>query len=375
MKVVVDCRPFVRNVAGTAMFLKLAIKAWKRQYPDHELVLLAPKEFKPEIGSFSDAQVLIKPWKMFGRFVPNFIWFLFYLPILIFIEKPDLYFSPSPSLPFFLPPKTKSLIIVHDVVNLELKNTMELKNKIQNIFLFGRSVKRSDFIWTNSNYTADKVNQYFPKRKSKTLFSGLTVDADVFKMKKIDLETERSLRTRYGVEGNFLLFVGTVEPRKNLNFLLKIMPELVKQTGVKLLIVGAKGWKESALYSYVERNPVLRDNVLLAGFVPEDDLVNLYNIANCFVSTSLNEGFGMPQLEAIMCRCPVVTAHNSAMIEVVSGRGITIDGWDETEWVETISCVVNGPKENFYAENLNLGQYEWPFIIKGLVEYMEVNPL
>jgi glycosyltransferase involved in cell wall biosynthesis len=96
----------------------------------------------------------------------------------------------------------------------------------------------------------------------------------------------------------------------------------------------------------------------------------LYNIADCFVSTSLNEGFGMPQLEAMMCKCPVVTAHNSAMIEVVAGRGVTVEGWQEQKWLDEICRVVDLGRDSFYADDLNLRQFDWTFIIKGLVRYI-----
>lgn len=370
MKILVDCRTFTRNIAGTAMFLKLAIQAWAKEFPEDELLLVAPQSFKPEVENNIGSRILIKPFTFLGLRLPNFIWFLLYLPLLLFREKPDLYFTPSPAIPFILPRKTKTLIIVHDVVNIEMGGTMEMKNKIQNILLFGRSVKKADYIWTNSNYTKEKVMQYFPKRKSTSIFSGLSVDSNVFVKKNITVEKEKQLRDKYNLGSRFLLFVGTIEPRKNLEFLLHLMPKLAERIQVKLIVVGAKGWKESNIYRLVEENESLKTNVVFPGFVPEEDLVDLYNIADCFVSTSLNEGFGMPQLEAMMCKCPVVTAHNSAMIEVVAGRGVTVEGWQEQKWLDEICRVVDLGRDSFYADDLNLRQFDWTFIIKGLVRYI-----
>lgn len=369
MKVFIDCRPFARNIAGTAMFLKLAIKAWHREFPEHNLVLVAPQSFKPETGTLPGTR-LIKPMKLFGRSVPNFIWFLFYLPLLLMKEQPDLFFTPSPSLPLWMPRKTKSLIIVHDVVCIEHRDTMEMNNKMQNWLFFRRSIRNADYIWANSEYTRKKIDQYFAKRRASAVFSGLSVDDSIFFRKTISEERRFALREKYNLSDKFLLFVGTVEPRKNLKFLLRLMPELVRKQKVKLLVVGARGWNESDVYEIVKQNAVLKENVVFTGFVPESDLVDLYNIANCFVSTSLNEGFGMPQLEAIMCGCPVVTAHNSAMIEVVAGRGVTIAGWQEHTWIDKICEVIDSERNQFYTENLNLEQYDWSFIIKGLVKYI-----
>ena len=369
MKVFIDCRPFVRNIAGTAMFLKLAIKAWHREYPEHDFILVAPQSFKPETGNLPGT-ILVRPLKIFGRCVPNFIWFIFYLPLLLKKERPDLFFTPSPSLPLWMPKRTKSLIIVHDVVNIEFRDTMEIKNKMQNWLFFERSIKNADYIWANSEYTCKKIDQYFPRRRARSVFSGLSVDDSVFFKKNIPEERQLDLREKYDLGKKFILFVGTIEPRKNLKFLLKLMPELVRKQNVKLLVVGARGWNESDIYEIVDNNAILKKNVVFSGFVPESDLVDLYNIANCFVSTSLNEGFGMPQLEAIMCRCPVVAAHNSAMIEVVAGRGVTIEGWQEYDWIKKICEVIDLGRDQFYTDKLNLEQYNWSFIIKGLVKYI-----
>jgi glycosyltransferase involved in cell wall biosynthesis len=96
--------------------------------------------------------------------------------------------------------------------------------------------------------------------------------------------------------------------------------------------------------------------------------VRLYNLAALYVSTSLNEGFGLPQLEAMNCGCPVVSPHNSAMVEVVEGAGMTVEGWDLGAWYDTILSVYNNSE---YYRNLGLQrakQYEWPAIVHSIAQ-------
>ena len=104
----------------------------------------------------------------------------------------------------------------------------------------------------------------------------------------------------------FLFFVGSFQPRKNLPFLLSLMPDLYKK-GLQLLVVGGKGWKNTSISEIINSPGFPSEAVVFAKFVTNEQLADLYKIAECFVSTSLNEGFGLPQLEALKCGCPVVT--------------------------------------------------------------------
>ena len=92
-------------------------------------------------------------------------------------------------------------------------------------------------------------------------------------------------------------------------------------------------------------------------------------MAACFVSTSLNEGFGMPQLEALKCGCPVLTSHNSAMIEVVSDieGGHTIKGYETEAWIDAILKIVHNPR---FVKAEKLSTYNWEYIINGLMYYL-----
>ena len=167
------------------------------------------------------------------------------------------------------------------------------------------------------------------------------------------------------------MFVGTIEPRKNLSFLLHIMPEIYKRTGYKLLIVGAKGWQSSNLSSIINASDYPREAVCFTQYIGSEELIVLYNLANLYISTALNEGFGMPQLEAMACGCPVVSPHNSAMIEVVEKRGLTIKGWDKKNWVNQICGLLEDMKKIEAMKNPDISEYNWQDIIERVRHYIE----
>lgn len=99
--------------------------------------------------------------------LPNLIWLNVIMAQLCKKLDINTYFSALPCIPFFIPSKVKAIIVVHDVVNIEFKKTMQWTNKIANKLFFSRSIKNADIIWANSNYTKNKIMRYFPYRKAK----------------------------------------------------------------------------------------------------------------------------------------------------------------------------------------------------------------
>lgn len=115
-----------------------------------------------------------------------------------------------------------------------------------------------------------------------------------------------------------------------------------------------------------------QEAVVFCGYVTNGDLVTLYNTADCFVSAALMEGFGMPQLEAMLCGCPIVTAHNTAMIEVAKGKdgASTVEGYDPEEWKRVIlHTLKTRPKIN----QDQLSEYDWAYIIRRFENYLSAH--
>lgn len=153
-------------------------------------------------------------------------------------------------------------------------------------------------------------------------------------------DASKTLIEKYGVAGKFILYVGTLEPRKNIPNLLRAFA-VVKRGNIphKLVLVGAAGWKYDEIFKVIEDLGIQGD-VILPGYVPDEDLVLLYNFADLFVYPSLYEGFGLPPLEAMACGTPVVTSNRSSLPEVVGDAALLVDPSDVEALADAIENVL-----------------------------------
>ena len=172
---------------------------------------------------------------------------------------------------------------------------------------------------------------------SPTLFHPVTDEAQ-----------QRAVRQRLGVgEGPYLLSLATLEPRKNIDHLIRCFGQLVESRElpdeVKLVLVGTKGWKFDGIMAEVERTPGLRSRLIFTGFVQDKDLAPLYSGATAFVYPSLYEGFGLPPLEAMQCGLPVITSNTSSLPEVVGDAALLVSPTDTDALCQAMLAVVNSP--------------------------------
>jgi glycosyltransferase involved in cell wall biosynthesis len=145
-----------------------------------------------------------------------------------------------------------------------------------------------------------------------------------------------SVRSRFGLPDRYLLFVGTIEPRKNLGRLLSAFEVVRAERLVEgLVIVGQRGWLYDAFFAQLEESPA-RDGVVLPGYVPDEDLPALYSGAQAFAFPSIYEGFGLPALEAMACGVPVAASSASSIPEIGGDAALYFNPLD----VESISDVL-----------------------------------
>jgi glycosyltransferase involved in cell wall biosynthesis len=147
-----------------------------------------------------------------------------------------------------------------------------------------------------------------------------------------------SFRQKRGLPERMILFVGTIEPRKNVARLVEAYSRL-RDGQVKLVIGGARGWLYEEVFARVEELELTGD-VLFPGYIPPDELPLWYNAAELFVYPSLYEGFGLPPLEAMACGTPVITSNVSSLPEVVGEAGLTVDPMDSMGLAEAMNQVL-----------------------------------
>jgi glycosyltransferase involved in cell wall biosynthesis len=142
----------------------------------------------------------------------------------------------------------------------------------------------------------------------------------------------------------YFLSLCTLEPRKNLSFLLRCFANLLTQNPtleLNLVLVGVSGWKNNDIFQTVQNNPTLKSHVIFTGYIPDQDLSAIYSGALAFVYPSLYEGFGLPPLEAMQCGTPVITSNTSSLPEVIGDAGIMINPTDSDELCQAMLDLIN----------------------------------
>ncbi|MCL1495602.1 MAG: glycosyltransferase family 4 protein [Pseudanabaena sp. Salubria-1] len=145
----------------------------------------------------------------------------------------------------------------------------------------------------------------------------------------------------------YLLSLCTLEPRKNLNFLLQCFAQLLAQDPsleINLVLVGVSGWKNNNIFQTVQSNSLLKNHVIFAGYIPDHDLSAIYSGALAFVYPSLYEGFGLPPLEAMQCGTPVITSNTSSLPEVVGKAGLMINPSSRDDLCQAMLTLIDNSK-------------------------------
>lgn len=210
---------------------------------------------------------------------------------------------------------------IHDLTYFKFPETFSYGSYKIKAILAPISIKRSKIIIADSENTRNDISEMFPgtKDKIRVIYPGRP-DFKAVEDKKLVEDTKR----KYGIEGEYIMVVGTLEPRKNLKSLIKafkLMYDRVKD--IKLVIVGKKGWLYKEVFEILEESK-FKNAVIFTGYVPQEDLPCLYSGAQCFVYPSIYEGFGLPPLEAMCCGTPVVVSNTSSLPEVVGDAGIYV---------------------------------------------------
>ena len=248
------------------------------------------------------------------------------LPIELITGRVDLLHATDFTLPPTLP-GTRTLLTVHDLSFVRVPQAASPPLKAYLDTVVPRSVVRADHILADSAATKrDLIELYHtPAAKISVLHSG--VDK---RYKPIGEQAHiRSVRARYGLgDGEYILSVGTVQPRKNYARVIEALARLRAQ-GHELhyAIAGGKGWLDGEIADAIKRAG-LGDHVSLLGFVDDADLPALYSGARMTVMVSLYEGFGFPVLESMACGTPVLASNISSLPEVAGRAALLVDPYD-----------------------------------------------
>lgn len=241
----------------------------------------------------------------------------------------------------------KRIAVVHDVAFQFFPRYIQAKNLAYLQKQLAKSLRRSTKVIAVSEATKRDLVKYFQVPEEKIAIVYNAVDHDIFN--KAARIRSHVVRKKYNIPGRYLLFVGNIEPRKNLIGLLKAYSSSFEQHHAALVIVGGGKWtwNDSNFHEALDRLSGLP--IIRTGFISDEDMAALYAGALSFVYPSFYEGFGIPCLEAMACGCPVICSNLSSFPEIVGDAALQVDPYD-TEAIA--SAIVQVTSDKILRERL-----------------------
>jgi glycosyltransferase involved in cell wall biosynthesis len=248
---------------------------------------------------------------------------------------------------------------VHDLIFRHLPEHHKLLNRWYLNWALPLYCRRATHIIAISECTREDLIEAYELTPGKISVIGEAADP---RFKPQSADRVAAVRRRYGLPERYLLFVGTIEPRKNLTRLLHAF-EVLRQEGLVdgLVLVGKRGWLYDDFFAELERSPA-RGAVILPGYVPDEDLPAVYAGARALAFPSLYEGFGLPVLEAMASGTPVTCSGTSSLPEVAGDAAITFDPTSEEGIVHALRRLLGDPdlQQELAQRGLRrAGQFSW----------------
>lgn len=238
-------------------------------------------------------------------------------------------------------------VILYDLIPLVHHETY-LKNPVVKAWYLEKieHLRRADLWLAISESSRHEGIEHL--RLPNDLSVNISTDADQhFQVQNISARAEQELRQKYGLNSPFVMYTGGIDHRKNIEGLIRafsMLSEPIRDGHQLAIICSVQPESRVKLKQLAEKLGLVNNKVVLTGFVPEDDLVSLYNLCKLFVFPSWHEGFGLPALEAIRCGAPVIGANTSSLPEVIGLKEALFDPYSDQEMAKAIEHALSADK-------------------------------
>jgi glycosyltransferase involved in cell wall biosynthesis len=264
------------------------------------------------------------------------LWDLLLLPGVLNKLKVDAAIFPKNVVPFHT--KYRSFVVIHDLAYFDAKlGAYPVLDTLYMRTMIPRSVRSAAGVFAVSENTKKDIIHYTDCNPSKIV---VTYEAaDKIYQPISDVSYLSKIRKKYNIPDDFILYVGSLSPRKNIIRLLEAFSRVQNELPHKLVLTGSKSWKDSPVYQTMKKLN-LHNRINQLGYVDEQDMPALYNLASAYIYPSLYEGFGLPVLEAMQCGCPVAASNATSIPEVAGDAAILFDPLDIQTMTEAIRSVL-----------------------------------
>lgn len=357
------------RIDGTRVYILNLLKYFGKLDQSSEFLIYHRSKFNPELTppNFSN-------YKIKKIFAPLF-WTQTRFAAELWKDRPDVLWMPMHNAPLLRPKKIKTIVTIHDLAFKYFPEHFPKKDLLKINLLTGLAVKNAGGIIAISESSKKDILKFYPEtraEKIKVIYHGF--DPEVFQ-KKRDLEKEAGIKKRLTIRGKYLLYAGAIQPRKNLEVLIEAFNRL--KTGQKsdlaLVLAGEKAWLSESTVQKAHKSPFSGD-IIMPGKLKFDDLGHLFRGAAAFIFPSLYEGFGIPILEAMAAKVPVICAQNSSLPEVGGVAALYFNSGDAEDLAQKIKLVLED--EDFRSIMIAKGleqikKFSWEKCARETLEYLK----
>ncbi len=368
MKIGINAQLLKIENSGVENCIRGLVEALLEIDSENEYVLYLPKQ--AELRNIPD--YVVRRTRLTNHLRPvRVFWEHVLLPQFLVRDKIDVFHSPG----YILPPlvSVPSVVSIHDLITLLYPSLCKRSNALYYRLFLYQSAKKAQRIIVHSEKTKEDLINYLgiDGDKIAVIYPGISKGFKILR----NAQLLKRIRRKYLLPEEFILFVGNLEPKKNVVRLIRAFLKLRKEKSIKhsLVIVGRKGWKHKDIFGAVKGSPYGKE-VIFTGYVPDEDLPAIYNLAGLFVFPSIYEGFGLPPLEAMACGLPVITSNAGSLPEVVQDAGIMVSPNNTDELAEVMLQVLmnRNLREGLITKSLRRAKlFSWEKTARATLEVYE----
>lgn len=357
-----------KRIDGTRVYILNLLKNFGKLDNSSKFFIYHKEAFNPELEPPRYANYKIKE-------IPfSFWWTQLRFAFEIWKDKPNVLWMPMQTLPFFKRRKLKTVITIHDLAFKYFPEYFTSKDLRRLNFFSDYAIENSDKIIAVSGSTKQDILKFYPKIKKdkiKVIYHGC--DETNF-AKDRNMEKEKKLLDKLGINKKYLLYVGAIQPRKNLQTLVDAFEKVKKENSdLQLVLGGEKAWMSDGVLNSVE-NSSFKNDIIITHRLGFEDIGDLMRGAEIFIFPSYYEGFGLPVLEAFAAKVPVITSKNSSLTEVGGNGALYFDAASSDELTEKIKKVLDD--KNLRNDMIKRGQdqlrnFSWIKCARETLEYLK----
>jgi glycosyltransferase involved in cell wall biosynthesis len=328
---------------GVSRYIRTLLVELAKRPGNHEYsVFVNGQEVVEQLGARHPQITYIPaPWPE-SRPAARVAWEQFTLPSLLRQRRIDVLHSPVNVLPEWAPRSCATVVTLHDLAFLRFPEVLTRAKRLYHRTFTIRSLRRATMVITVSDSTGRDAHKLvgIPGERLQTVYPCI----DERFSTPVPEEQLRAFREQRGLGDGYILYLGTLEPRKNITTLIDAYLHLRQNYAVreKLVLAGGKGWLYDAIFAKV-RQLGLEEEVIFPGFVVDSEQALWYRAASAFAYPSLYEGFGIPVAEALACGTPVVTTNVSSLPEAGAGMALCVDPRDAAALAGALHRAITDP--------------------------------